>query len=260
MGKLAGRVAIVTGGGRSIGRATAELFAQEGAKVVVATLSAAPGQETVDAIRAKGGEAILVQIDMGDREAVRQLIKTTVDSFGGIDIIVHNAAYIPFATLDALSDDDLDKTFAVGVMAAFWLTRDALPYLEKSKAGRILVTSSITGLTSAVVGMSHYASVKSALNGFVRGAGLELARKGITVNAVAPGLTDSDQLRRTASAAHIAHMSEQIPIPRPALSIEQAYGFLFLASDEAAYITGTVLPIDGGSLLGKPGGIGLDQI
>ncbi|MBV9842285.1 MAG: SDR family oxidoreductase [Sphingomonadaceae bacterium] len=260
MGRLQDRVAIVTGGGRGIGAATAELFAREGAKVIVATLSRGPGEETVAAIRQAGGAATLVQVDMGDRASVRDLIATTAATYGGIDVIVHNAAYIPFAMIEALSDEDLDKTFDVGVKACFWLAKDALPHLRKSRAGRILVTSSVAGLSHAIVGMAHYSAVKSAINGFVRGAGLELARFGITVNAVAPGLTESASLRRTASPDAIKSMASRIPLRRPAEAIEQAYGFLYFASDEAAYVTGTVLPIDGGHLLGNPGGIELDQI
>ena len=254
MSRLQDRVAIVTGGGRGIGQAIAELFAAEGAKVVVATLSPEPGQATVDAIRAAGGEAILVPLDMGDRTSVKAMVEKAAETYGGIDIVVHNAAYIPYATIDKLSDEDLDKTFDVGVKACFWLAKDALPWLKQSKAGRIVVTSSIAGLTSAIIGMPHYSSVKSAVHGFVRGAGLELAHYGITVNAVAPGLTNSDQMRRMASPEAVKLMSKRIPLGRPSECIEQAHGFLYLASDDAAYVTGTVLTIDGGALLGNPGG------
>ena len=260
MGRLQDRIAIVTGAGQGIGRATAELFAAEGAKVVVATLSPEPGRDTVEAIRAAGGEARLVTLDMGDRAAVKALVAEAAQAYGGLDIVVHNAAYIPFAALDALSDEDLDRTFDVGVKACFWLARDALAYLKLSRAGRMLVTSSIAGLTTAIPGLSHYSAVKSAVNGFVRGAGLEFARHGITVNAVAPGLTNSASLQRTASPGAVKAMAGRIPLGRPAKCVEQAHGFLYLASDEAAYVTGTVLTIDGGSLLGRPEGLGLDQV
>ena len=259
MGKLSGRVAIVTGGGRGIGRATAELFAREGAKVVVATLSPEPGEDAVAAIKAAGGEAYLFQIDMGDREAVRALVGKTVEVYGGIDIIVHNAAYIPHGRIDELKDRQLDKAFDVGVKAAFWLTADALPYLEKSRAGRVLVTSSVAAY-QANVGLSHYTALKSALNGFVRGAGLELARRGITVNGVAPGLTLGHHLQQSASPEVIAKLAEALPIGRPADPIDQAHGFLYLASEDARHVTGHILTIDGGQLLGDPRGLGLDQL
>ena len=251
MGKLAGRIAVVTGGSRGIGRAVAELFAAEGAKIVVAALSPEPGAEVAAGIRARGGDAVFVTADVCDRQDCRAMVKAAIDHYGALDIVVHNAAYIPFGTVDTLSDDDLEKTFRGGVQAAFWLTKDALPYLEKSKAPRILVTSSIAGITQAPPGLAHYSAVKSAINGFVRGVGFELARRGITVNAVAPGTTLGHKIQTMATPDQIARMTADNPIPRPAEPIEQAHGFLYLASDEARYVTGHVLVIDGGTLLGK---------
>ncbi|MET0371537.1 MAG: SDR family oxidoreductase [Sphingobium sp.] len=255
MGKLDGRVAIVTGGGRGIGRACALRFAAEGAKIVLATRTAAPGQEVVDEIVAAGGEAILVALDMGDRAAVKAMVEQTAAHFGAIDIVLHNAAYLTPSSLEDMPDEVLDQMFEVGIKAAFWMTKDALPWLKKSKAARILVTSSVAGNQKSLPGRVHYGSVKMAVNGFVRGAGLELARYRITVNAIEPGLTVTHALKSNATAEQIAAMGAEIPIGRAGQPEEIAAGFLFLASDEAGYITGRSLTMDGGHSLGDPRGL-----
>jgi 3-oxoacyl-[acyl-carrier protein] reductase len=255
MGKLDGRVAIVTGGGRGIGRATALRFAAEGAKVVVATRTAAPGQEVVDEIVAGGGEAMLVTLDIGERAAVTALIEQVAARFGRIDIVLHNAAYLTPANLADMPDEVLDKMFDVGVKAIFWLTHDALPWLKKSPAARILVTSSVAGNQRSLPGRVHYGSVKMAVTGFVRGAGLELARLGITVNAIEPGLTRSHALTSMATEEQIVAMGSEIPIGRAGYPEEIAAGFLFLASDDAAYMTGRTITMDGGNSLGDARGL-----
>lgn len=260
MGKLEGRVAIVTGGGRGIGKATAERFAAEGAKVVVATRTAAPGEETVNAIRAAGGEATLAAIDVGDRESVRKLVADTAARYGRIDIIVHNAAFIPAGPLQKVPDSAFDKMLDVGLKAAFWLTADALPYLEASPAGRIMVTSSGAGNRKSIAGMVHYGALKMAVTGFVRGAALELAPRGITVNAIEPGLTDTYSLHASMTDDQIAATASRIPINRPGKPEEIAAGFLFLASDEAGYMTGQSFSIDGGSSLGDATPLPMDRL
>jgi 3-oxoacyl-[acyl-carrier protein] reductase len=260
MGKLDGRVAIVTGAGRGIGRATAELFAAEGARIAVATRTASAGEETVAAIKAAGGEAFLVACDVGSRQACTGVIDATVEHYGRLDIVLHNAAYIPLAPLGALADTELDKLLDVGLKAAFWLCYAALAQLENSPAARILVTSSSAGNTGGVVGLVHYGAMKAGLNGFVRGAALELARRGVTVNAVQPGFTLTASAERNSSPAAIRAMTSPIPIARPGLPREMAEAFLYLASDAAAYVTGQILAIDGGATLGNPQGLKFDQL
>jgi 3-oxoacyl-[acyl-carrier protein] reductase len=206
----------------------------------------------VAAIRANGGEATCIRMDVTRREDCTRLIQTAIDTYGQLDILLHNAAFIGFGKLLELSEDDLDRTFRAGCYAAFWLSRDALPYLEQSKAGRILVTASVAGVSQAILGLPHYSAVKQGLIGFVKGVGLELARKGITVNAVAPGLVETHHNENTPAEA-LERMVSGIPIPRVGKGSDIAGAYLYLASDAAAYVTGHTLVVDGGSLLGKPG-------
>jgi 3-oxoacyl-[acyl-carrier protein] reductase len=251
IGRLAGRVAIVTGGGAGIGRGIAMLFAREGARVVIATRTEGPGEEALAAITAEGGEAMLHLLDMGDPAAVQGLVAASAERFGGIDIVLHNAAFLDRAPLATMSDASLDRMFDVGVKAAFWLTRAALPWLERSAAPRILVTSSVAGNRTSIPHQVHYGAAKMAVTGFVRGAALELAPAGITVNAVEPGLTVTPALHRAANDAQIAAMAQAIPLGRAATPDDIAAAFLFLASDEAGHITGQTLTVDGGATLGR---------
>jgi 3-oxoacyl-[acyl-carrier protein] reductase len=205
----------------------------------------------VEAILRAGGEARLHVVDMGDREEVRGLVAATVAAFGGLDIALHNAAYIPFGAIGTLPDTELDKVFDVGLKACFWLAADALPHLEKSAHARLLVTSSLAGSRRNFANLVHYGALKSGVNGFVRGAALELARKGITVNAIEPGLVLGHALREAATDEALAEMASVIPIPRVGTTEDIAEGFLYLASDAARYVTGETIAIDGGISIGR---------
>ncbi len=251
MGRLDGRIAIITGAGKGIGRATAQRFAAEGATVVIAARSEGPGREALEAIEAAGGRAVLDMVDVGDREQCRALVARTADRFGVIDILLHNAAYTEGGRIDTTPDDKLDLMFRVGLMPCFWLTADALPWLKRSRAPRILVTSSINGNKWVTPGRSHYNSMKTGVTGYVRGAAIELAAHGITVNAVEPGTTMADSIERLVSPEMLEKLVEVIPLGRIIRSEEVANCFVFLASDDGAMITGQTLTIDGGQTLGS---------
>jgi 3-oxoacyl-[acyl-carrier protein] reductase len=246
-GRLDRRIALVTGAGLGIGRAIALRFAAEGARVVVGTRTEADGRSAVDDIRAVGGEATLVVADVGSRAEATRLVEEGIAIYGGLDVLLHNAAYCPSARIEDLTDADLDRTFDVNLKACFWLTQAALPALKASaRGGRILVTSSISGNHAAAKGLVHYSASKAGVTGFVRNLALELGRSGITVNAVEPGMIMTEKLSAPEMAPFFAAMPARVPLGRLGQGADIAAAMTFLASDEASYVTGQSLLIDGG--------------
>ena len=248
--RLEGRVAIVTGGGRGIGAAIAARFAEQGARVLIATRTASHGEDVVASIRAAGGEAELIAVDLGTRAASREIVARVAALWGRLDILIHNAAFVPHGTLRELPEADFQKAFDVGPGTAFWLMRDAHPLLAASPAGRIILTSSMAADRANVHGLAAYSMVKGALNALVRGAALEFGPDGITVNAVAPGGTMSASFAAALSPEKIAGWASTMPLRRVGEGIDIANAMLFLASDDASYVTGSVMTVDGGQTLG----------
>jgi 3-oxoacyl-[acyl-carrier protein] reductase len=248
-GDLSGKAAIVTGAGQGIGAGIAQVFARAGARVVVATRSAGNGQETVDSIRAAGGEAVLMQCDIGQHAVVDDVVARTVDQFGRIDIAVHNAAIYPLHTVQELTDEVLDQTLNVNMKAALWLTQACVPHFRNQGWGRLIFTSSVTGPRVAMPGTSHYAMSKGGMNGFIRTAALEYARDNITVNGVEPGYILTQAMAALGDDEELKAMAECIPQGHLGVPEDIAYTMLFLASEEAGYITGQTIVVDGGSTL-----------
>jgi 3-oxoacyl-[acyl-carrier protein] reductase len=249
IGNLQGKVAIVTGAGQGIGEGIARCFAAAGAKVLIATRTAKNGAAVADSIVKSGGVASLLQTDVGQHAQVDRAVAHVVETYGRLDIVVHNAGVYPVRSIEELSDGDLDTTLAVNLKAGFWLIQAALPHLRRQGGGRFLFTSSVTGPNVAMPGTAHYAASKSGMNGLIRTAALEFARENITVNGVEPGYILTPAMQALGSEAEIAEMAKCIPAGKLGKPLDIANTMLFLASDEAAYITGQTIVVDGGSTL-----------
>jgi 3-oxoacyl-[acyl-carrier protein] reductase len=246
---FSGRVCLLTGAGQGIGRAIAHMFAAHGAAVLVSDLVKERAERVSREISENGGRAMHAGADVADRYAAPQLISATLDAFGQLDVLIHNAAYFPLTPFESIDAETLERTLAVNLKAAFWLTQAALPLLRQSRSGRVLVTSSVTGPRVAYPGLAHYAASKAGVNGFIRAAALELARDGITVNGIEPGMIATPAADNLGDSAHQENLRRGVPLGRLGRPEDIAFAMLFLASEGAAYITGQTLVVDGGALL-----------
>ena len=248
MAKLADKVALIVGAGTGIGRATAKLFCAQGAKVVITMRTEANGKAAVAEIKAAGGEAAYVLGDAGKRDDCARMVAETVRLYGGLDILIHNAASLSPGMVDQLSDEALDLAIDTNLKACFWLTRAAVPHLKTSKGGRIICTTT-PAMRTAVSGLSAYIATKVGINGFIRSVALDLARFGITVNEIGPGFTVTEMSGDHLTPETLEALRRLVPLGRLGYPADIAKGMLFLASDDADYITGHSLTIDGGGTL-----------
>jgi len=238
-GRLQDKVALIVGSARGIGKGIAQRFAEEGAKLVLADTEVEAGQATAGELG-----AAFIRTDISQMTEAEAAVALALKHHGRLDIIVQNAGIYPWQLIENTSPDDWDRVMAVNLRGTFNVTRAALVPMKAQRHGRMLYTSSITGPHVTSPGHGHYSASKAGINGFIRSAALEFSGYGITVNGVEPGniLTEAIELHR--GAAYIQNMLGRLGSPR-----DVANAFLFLASDDASYITGTTIVVDGGQLL-----------
>ena len=245
MFKLDGKVALVTGGSRGIGRACAEALAEHGATVVVNYVKGeAAAKEVADGIIAKGGKADIAGFDVADAKACETAVEDVIKRHGKLDILVANAGISIDGLLLRMKDEDLDRLFTVNVKGALACSRAATKSMMRAKTGRIIFMSSVVG-EMGNVGQTAYAASKAALIGAAKSIAREYASRNITVNAITPGFIDTD-MTSSMNDQMKEHLNKIIPLARTGTAREVAAACVFLASDEAAYVTGQVLRVNGG--------------
>ena len=245
--KLAEKVAIVTGSTRGIGQAIAEELARQGAKVVISGRNGERAQQVAAAIQEAGGEAIAVQADVSHMADAQQLVKETLDRWGRIDILVNNAGITRDNLLLRMSEEEWDTVLQVNLKGAFNCTKSVTRQMMKQRQGRIINITSVVGQMGNA-GQANYAASKAGLIGFTKSVARELASRNITCNAVAPGYIQTDMTAALDDAVKDS-LKQQIPLGRLGTPEDVARVVAFLCSDDAAYITGQVINVDGGMVM-----------
>lgn len=246
---IAGYSVLVTGGTKGIGKGIARVFALAGANVVITGRDEASAQSACDEINALGGGTVSYVLgDVASKADCERMAATAIERNGGIDVLCANAGIFPDSKLAVMSEADMDKVFGTNVKGTMFSVQACMPALEKSGRGRVILTSSITGPVTGFPGWSHYGASKAAQLGFMRTAAMELAPKGITVNAVLPGNIATEGLAEM-GPEYRAAMEATVPLHRLGEVEDIGNAALFFATKEAAYVTGQALIIDGGQIL-----------
>ena len=241
MGKLNGKVALITGAGSGIGRATAVLFAQEGANIAVADYVAEGGEGTVSLIKDSGGEAIFIETDVRNSADVQRMVKTTADTFGRLDILHNNAGIMVPCLLAEVSEEDWDRVIDTNLKGTFLGTRYALPVMLEQGGGGIINTASIMGF-NAQANVSPYCVSKAAIIMLTKSTSAEYAKQNIRANCICPGFIETPMTQPWESVVDI----EKTPPGKYAQPEDVASAALYLASDDAGYVTGSSIIVDGG--------------
>ncbi|ART73075.1 3-oxoacyl-ACP reductase [Mycobacterium dioxanotrophicus] len=245
---LQGRSAIVTGGSKGIGRGIAETFANAGVNVLITGRSQADLDKAVADLSAAPGKVSGLSADVSSPEDARRVVAEAVERHGGLDIVCANAGIFPSGRLEDLTPESIEEVLAVNFKGTVYIVQAALAALTASGHGRVVITSSITGPITGYPGWSHYGASKAAQLGFLRTAAMELAPKQITINAVLPGNIITEGLGEMGQE-YLDQMASAVPAGRLGSVADIGNAALFFATDEAAYITGQSLVVDGGQIL-----------
>lgn len=244
---LTNRIAVVTGSGRGIGRSIATTLAAAGATVVINDLNGTNAEEVVAAIQADGGKASSVVADISDASGAEQIVKETVDTYGRLDILVNNAGITRDNLIIRMKDEDFDRVIQINLRSVYLCSKAAIRPMMKQRSGRIINISSVVGLMGNA-GQVNYAASKAGVLGITKSIAREVASRNITVNAIAPGYIDTALTQVLGEETRQAIL-KSIPLGRMGQAQDVAWMVCFLASDQAAYITGQTLTVDGGMVM-----------
>ncbi len=253
--RLEGRVSIVTGGANGIGRAICEVFAREGATVVISDIDVERGEEVLNNIKEVSPDSFFMKTDVSKEEEMKALIEKTVERFGKIDIMVNNAGIHHMGPITSLTEDIIDRLFAVNVKGTIWGMKYSIPYMLEKGKGVIINLSSMSGMVGHP-NAALYCATKGAILQLTKATALEYATSGIRINALCPGTVDTNILRNAVNnspdpEATLKAFTEAEPVKRLATPEEIARSALFLASDDSSFMTGAPLLVDGGFTAGK---------
>lgn len=245
---IKGQSVIVTGGSKGIGKGIARVFANQGANVMLAARGAEEGEAAVKELATCNGEVRFTHCDVSDWESVQAMVNETVQAFGGLNVMCANAGAYPQTKIVDMDPDEWDTVMAINLRSAFLCVKASIPHFEKVNAGRVILTSSITGPVTGFPGWSHYGASKSGQLGFLKTASMELSRYNTTINAVMPGNIYTEGLQDLGQE-YLDTMAASIPLKRLGQVEDIGNAVLFFASVEAAYITGQTIVVDGGQIL-----------
>jgi NAD(P)-dependent dehydrogenase (short-subunit alcohol dehydrogenase family) len=246
--RLKNKIAIITGGAQGIGKSVALSFAKEGASIAICDINEKEGKNVIKAIKRKKRDAIFIKCDVSNEEDVNNAVKSTLEYFKKIDILVNNAGVMNTNPIEKLNLEDWDKTMAVNLRGTFLFSKAVLPFMKKRKYGKIINISSLAGRTGGIMVGVDYSASKGGILAFTKALARELAPYNINVNAICPGTTKTEMIKKF-SPRQIQELRNKIPLGRLGEPEDVALCALFLASDESNYITGATIDVNGGLLM-----------